>query len=92
MTESKGELRNPEGEGQNFKWSFGETFAESFKLDALRNKHGEVLGFKTGEDCPYLEDGLTFLEWKETNGEFKISALGLIFVGNDTFLPEYTDE
>jgi len=51
-----------------------------------------VLGFKTGEDCPYYEDGLTFMEWNEIDGEFKISALGLIFVGNDTFLPEYTDE
>lgn len=64
LAESKGELQNPSGDGQNFVWSFGEAFAESFKLDALRNKKGEVLGFKTGEDCPYLEDGLTFLEWE----------------------------
>jgi hypothetical protein len=63
MPDSKGELTNPSGDGQNFVWSFGEVFAESFKLDALRNKHGEVQGFKTGEDCPYLEDGLTFLKW-----------------------------
>jgi hypothetical protein len=58
----------------------------------LRNKYGEVQGFKTGEDNPYLEDGLTFLEWEEIEGQFTIKALGLIFVGNDTFLPDYTDE
>lgn len=92
LSDSKGRLTNPPGDGQNFTWSFGEVFAESFKLDALRNKRGVVLGFKTGEDNPYLKDGLTFLEWEEKDDQFKISALGLTFVGNDTFLPDYTDQ
>ena len=92
MAHSKGHLDNPTGDGQNFVWSFGEVFAESFSLSAVRNKNGQVQGFYTGEDCPYLEEGLTFLKWMEKDdGEFSLSALGLSFVGIDDFLPEYTD-
>ena len=95
LPQSKGALTNPSGNGQNFTWSFGEVFAESFGLDAFRNKYGVVQGFKTGPDCPYLEDGLTFLQWEEIDGnvtEFKLTALGITFFGKDDFLPEYTDE
>ena len=56
---------------------------------------GVVQGFETGPDCPYYEDGLTFMKWEEVHGnitEFKLSALGLTFVGKDDFLPEYTNE
>jgi hypothetical protein len=68
LKHSKGELTNPSGDGQNLVWAFGDTVFESFKLVAVRNKEGRVVGFTTGEDCPYLEDGLDFIYWSEKDG------------------------
>lgn len=97
MENSKGELKNPSGDGKVFIWSFGDVdvYKESFNLTALRNKYGDVKGFFTGPDSPYYNDGLKFINWHQIEEKgitkFNISAMGITFVGKDDFLPSYND-
>jgi hypothetical protein len=70
---------------------------DSFNLYALRNKYGDVRGFTATEENPYYEDGLKFINWEQTVSkdqlvEFKMSAMGMTFVGSDEFMTTYTDE
>lgn len=97
LPNSMGRLTNPSGDGQNFTWMFGGDIMDSFNLYALRNKYGDVRGFTATEENPYYEDGLRWINWDQTVSEdllveFKMSAMGMTFVGSDKFMTAYTDE